>query len=103
MSTFNARRVPVPPVPRREQERWAEVLLPVELDYTAVELYPFWQRCGANQEAEILRATQSVTTIPECLQFGLLPEATRVPPRTCGIDSVLSQAMPKLTVYGSTT
>jgi hypothetical protein len=40
-----------------------------------------------------------MTTIPDCLQFGLLLEATHVTSRTCGIDSVWSQTMPKFTVY----
>jgi hypothetical protein len=40
-----------------------------------------------------------VTTVPECLQFYLLLEATRVMSRPCGINYVLSKAMPKLTVY----
>jgi hypothetical protein len=40
-----------------------------------------------------------MTTVPECLQFCLLLEATRVTSRACRIDSVLSQAMPKFTIY----
>jgi hypothetical protein len=72
---------------------------PLNLTTPSLSFIPFWQRCGANQETETLRATQSMTVVPECLQFCLLFETMRVSSRTCGIDSVLSQAMPKLTVY----
>jgi hypothetical protein len=48
MSTFNARRVPVPPVPRREQERRAEIrrrqaILPSDLrEHPAFDMDSKW-------------------------------------------------------------
>jgi hypothetical protein len=37
-------------------EPYSWVLLPVELGDAFADLDPFWQRCGANESAEALRA-----------------------------------------------